>query len=207
MESWQANKLAEKSISEKLYKYHTTETIPVVSERKYSSYAEAEAKGDISEMLGFKLESRKMKKADLYNRSNEYSALPLTEIQNRIKITESSLEKASDISRRMYENQYKSYEKEFSKIGGCSGVHLEHAILTAIEEYVKNDTDFRNAEKDVAELKTELRALKNAKAIWIDSHKDLIEAERVKALQADLRASGLLEELSIYHWEESKNAE
>ena len=196
MRSWEMNQKAEKGITNKLAKYHGVEQEKEI-ESKYSSYEQARDAEDTQAMIGFKMDKLRSKGAGVIALSNEYAKLPISEIQSRIKSSEAMLEKAKDNKERLYEQQYKRFEKEFSKIGGCVGVHLEMAIYDAMEDYVKNDEEYLEAVKEYNTLRTEARALKNAKEIYIEDHKDMIEAERRKAEREALLASGILEELGI----------
>lgn len=183
------------SINKKLSRYHGEEPEKVTgTPNKYSSYAEAKQAGDVKAMIAFK---RANNSAALRELSVEYSKLSISEIQRRLRSSEETLAKAKDIVTRLEEQEYNRIKKEFSRIGGLVGDRLEGAVAEALQDYFRKNEEYLDAVSDYNSIKTENRALRNAKEIFVSDHADLIEEERKKAQREDLRASGLLAELGI----------
>ena len=184
-----------KSINKKLSMYHGEEPEKDNSTpSKYSSYAEAKQSGDVMSMIAFK---RANKGAGLRALSAEYSKLPISEIQSRIKSSEETLGKAKAIVDRMREQEYNRLKKEYSKIGGLVGLRLEGTIAESIQDYERQNEEFLEAVNEYNAIKTENRALKNAKDAYIVANQSLIEEEKRKAQRKELLDSGILEELGI----------
>ena len=198
MQSWEMEKKSREGVSKKLSMYHSTEQKKEASTpNKYASYAQAKEAGDTQAMIGFRLANMSSRRAGLMALSNEYSKLSITEIQNRIKSSGELLEKASEIKNRMYKQEYDRLKREYAKIGGLVGERLEGEVISALEDYARRDADYKEAVAEYNNLSIEVRALKNAKEIWINDNKALIEEERIKAQRADLLSSGVLQELGI----------
>lgn len=195
MREWEMNKKAKSGISKKMSMYHGEEPERDNStSSKYSSYAQAKEAGDTVSMIAFK---RANKGAKIRALSAEYSKLPISEIQSRIKSSEETLGKAKAIVDRMREQEYNRLKKEYSKIGGLVGIRLEGAIAETMQDYERQNEEFLKAMADYNAIKTENRALKNAKDAYIVANQSLIEEEKRKFQRKELLDSGILEELGI----------
>lgn len=190
------------SIERKLDSYYGAPKENSIPSAKYGSYEEAKEAGDVVEMIGCKLleaDARASKK-DLITLSNQYSStMSIIDIQRKIPSAESIMKKSKSIMDRMYEAELNKVTKYYQKsVGGLQQEELAKAkAKEAVDEWADADEEYQKAVADYLEAKREYTALSNAKDVYIEGNKELIEAERVRAKREELLSSGILAELGI----------
>lgn len=198
MQSWR------KSVGQKLAVYHEEKDKDEVEPLYlYDTYEEAKKAGSVSGMLQHKMRDRREEHKKITSLSNEiYSTKSITEIQNRIKELERSVEKQEETVQLLEQAQERKFRKEFSRIGGLVGIHLDAAVYEAMNGWLSTDEKYLEAVTELKTVKKDYTAHCNAKELYLEDNKDLIEAEREKNRRRDLLSSGILEELGITQSEE-----
>lgn len=190
------------SLENKLNSYYGVPKEGNLPSAKYSSYEEAKKAGDVKEMIGCKLSDAKAKasKRDVIALSKQYaSTMSIVDIQKKLPSAESIMKKAKSIMERMYEAELNKVTKHYQKtIGGLQQEDIAKAkAKDAVDEWVNDNEEYQKAKEDYLDAKREYRALNNAKDIYIEDNKELIEAEKANLKRAELLSSGILSELGI----------
>ncbi len=205
IQGWEMTKQAKESLSKKLAAYHGEPKEPVHTNTQMS-YEDAKAAGNVKAMLSSKLGARRKSVEKIVTLSKEvYASKSIGEIQRNIKNLEKVVENQKETVQLMEQAQERKYRRECSKIGGVSGIHLDAAVADAMEDWMRTDEKYLEAVAELKVVKRDYTAHCNAKEMYLEDNKDLIEAEREKARIAELRSSGVLEELGITQNEDTKN--
>lgn len=202
MQAWEMEKQAKESLFKRLdlYRGKPKETVHTNTQ---ISYDEAKAAGNVGAMLDAKFRAFDEKAKNLVALTNEvYATKSITEIQNSIKELEKSVEKSAETVQLLEQAQERKFRKEYSRIGGLVGIHLDAAVYEAMNEWLSTNEKYLEAVAELKDVKKDYTAHCNAKEIYLEDNKDLIEAEREKARRRDLLSSGILEELGITQSEE-----
>ena len=190
------------SLENKLNSYYGVPKERTLPKAKYSSYEEAKKAGDVEEMIGCKLSDAEARasKSDVIALSNQYaSTMSIVDIQKKLPSAESIMKKAKSIMERMYEAELNKVTKHYQKtIGGLQQEDIAKAkAKDAVDEWANDNDEYQKAREDYLDAKREYRALNNAKDIYIEDNKELIEAEKANLKRAELLSSGILSELGI----------
>lgn len=205
MQAWEMNKQAMESLSKKMMAYHGEPKEPVHTNTQMN-YEDAKAAGNVRAMLSSKLGAYRKNVEKIIDLSKEvYANKSIGEIQNSIKELEKVVETQKETVQLMEQGQERKYRQEYSKIGGVSGLHLDAAVADAMEDWMRTDEKYLEAVAELKAVKRDYTAYCNAKEMYVEDNKDLIEAEREKARIAELRSSGVLEELGITQSEGTQN--
>lgn len=205
IQGWEMTKQAKESLSKKLAAYHGEPKEPVHTNTQMS-YEDAKAAGNVGAMLSSKLGAYRKKVEKITALSKEvYANKSIGEIQNSVKELEKVVENQKKTVQLMEQGQERKYRKEYSKIGGVSGIHLDAAVADAMEDWMRTDEKYLEAVAELKAVKRDYTAHCNAKEMYIEDNKALIEAEREAAHIAELRSSGVLEELGITQSEDIQN--
>lgn len=195
-------KRVDDSLTRKIQKHFTQNEIEVeIRSNLFSTYEEAKQAGNVREMIGFKKEAydERVGTAGVIKLSNEYySTLGISEIQKRLSVAESNMKKSKDAMDRMFDNEVEKLTKEYRKIGGLQDKEVARGkAIEAVDVWKLTDDEFLRLKGEYLERKKEFLALKNAKDMYIEDNKELIEYEKQRAKREELLASGILEELGI----------
>lgn len=193
-----------KSVGQKLAVYHGEKDKDEVEPLYlYDTYEEAKKAGSVIGMLQHKMKGHREKSEKITSLSNKvYATKSITEIQNSIKELEKSVEKQAETVQLLEQAQEQKFRKEYSRIGGLVGIHLDAAVYDAMNEWLSTDEKYLEAVTELKTVKKDYTAYCNAKEIYLEDNKALIEAERERARQRELLSSGILEELGITQSEE-----
>lgn len=131
-----------------------------------------------------------------------YTDIPIKEILKGIEELKVSVQQKADDVEMLREAQRRKIEKEYKHIGGLTGTHFIGAVEEALSDYENGDETFLQAVADAQEEKRKYTAYCNARDMYIEDNKDLIEAEREKARKEEFKQSGILEMLGVSTGEE-----
>ena len=198
MQAYEMNNKATEGLAKKLAVYreaHPIQEPPVTKTHDYDTYEDAKKAGDVQGMLYHKL-ARYRKK--VVNLSKEvYTDIPIKEILKGIEELKVSVQQKADDVETLREAQRRKIEKEYKHIGGLTGIRFIEAVEEALSDYEKGDETFLQAVADAQEEKRKYTAYCNARDMYIEDNKDLIEAEREKARKEEFKQSGILEMLGV----------
>lgn len=203
MQDWR--KSVRDSLDKRMAVYHGEPKEPVRTNTQMS-YEDAKAAKNVNAMLSSKLGAHRKKVEKITALSKEvYTSKSIGEIQNSIEELEKAVENQKETVQLMEQAQERKYRREYSKIGGVSGIHLDAAVYDAMNDWMRTDEKYLEAVAELRAVKRDYTAHCNAKEMYVEDNKDLIEAEREKARMAELRSSGVLEELGITQSEGTQN--
>ncbi len=164
----------------------------------FASYEEAKQAGNTCAMISFKRREHEQHAKKLIALSHEvYETKSISEIQSGIKELEVSIASGEETVELLKEAQERKYRKEFSKIGGLTGINLAEAISEAMDNWARQDERYLAAMAELQEVKKTYTAYSNAKEMYIEDHADLIAEARENARRKEFSASGILEEMGI----------
>lgn len=207
MQAYEMKNKATEGLAKKLAVYreaHPIQEPPVTKTHDYNSWEDAENAGDVQGMIYHKLLHYQK---GVVNLSKEvYTDIPIKEILKGIEELKVSVQQKADAVETLREAQRQRIEKEYKQIGGLTGIRLMGAIEEALSDYEKVDETFLQAVADAQEEKRKYTAYCNARDMYIEDNKDLIEAEREKAREKtrkeEFKQSGILEMLGVSTGEE-----
>lgn len=207
MQAYEMNNKATEGLAKKLAVYreaHPIQEPPVTKTHDYNSWEDAKNAGDVQGMIYHKLLHYQKR---VVNLSKEvYTDIPIKEILKGIEELKVSVQQKADAVETLREAQRQRIEKEYKQIGGLTGIRLIGAIEEALSDYEKGDETFLQAVADAQEEKRKYTAYCNARDMYIEDNKDLIEAEREKAREKtrkeEFKQSGILEMLGVSTGEE-----
>ena len=207
MQAYEMKNKATEGLAKKLAVYreaHPIQEPPVTKTHDYNSWEDAENAGDVQGMIYHKLLHYHKR---VVNLSKEvYTDIPIKEILKGIEELKVSVQQKADAVETLREAQRQRIEKEYKQIGGLTGIRLIGAIEEALSDYEKGDETFLQAVADAQEEKRKYTAYCNARDMYIEDNKDLIEAEREKAREKtrkeEFKQSGILEMLGVSTGEE-----
>lgn len=203
MQAYEMNNKAKEGLAKKLAVYreaHLIQEPPVTKTHDYNSWEDAKNAGDVQGMLYHKLSHYQKR---VVNLSKEvYTDIPIKEILKGIEELKVSVQQKADDVEMLREAQRRKIEKEYKHIGGLTGIRFIGAVEEALSDYEKEDETFLQAVADAQEEKRKYTAYCNARDMYIEDNKDLIEAEREKARKEEFKQSGILETLGVSTGEE-----
>mgnify|MGYP007005411476 CR=1 FL=1 len=207
MQAYEMNNKATEGLAKKMAVYREKNPLQgpsVTKTRDFDTYEDAKNAGDVQGMLKHKLGNYRKR---VVNFSNEvYNTLPIKDILKGVDELKVSVQQKADAVETLREAQRQRIEKEYKQIGGLTGVRLIVAIEEALSDYEKGDETFLQAVADAQEEKRKYTAYCNARDMYIEDNKDLIEAEREKAREKtrkeEFKQSGILEMLGVSTGEE-----
>lgn len=203
MQAYEMNNKATEGLAKKLAVYreaHSIQEPPVAKTHDYNSWEDAKNAGDVQGMIYHKLSHYQKR---VVNLSKEvYTDIPIKEILKGIEELKVSVQQKADDVEMLREAQRRKIEKEYKHIGGLTGIHFIEAVEDALSDYEKGDETFLQAVADAQEEKRKYTAYCNARDMYIEDNKDLIEAEREKARKEEFKQSGILEMLGVSTGEE-----
>lgn len=203
MQAYEMKNKATEGLAKKLAVYreaHPIQEPPVTKTHDYNSWEDAENAGDVQGMIYHKLLHYQKR---VVNLSKEvYTDIPIKEILKGIEELKVSVQQKADAVETLREAQRQRIEKEYKQIGGLTGIRLIGAIEEALSDYEKGDETFLQAAADAQEEKRKYTAYCNARDMYIEDNKDLIEAEREKTRKEEFKQSGILEMLGVSTGEE-----
>lgn len=207
MQAYEMKNKATEGLAKKLAVYreaHPIQEPPVTKTHDYNSWEDAENAGDVQGMIYHKLLHYQKR---VVNLSKEvYTDIPIKEILKGIEELKVSVQQKADAVETLREAQRQRIEKEYKQIGGLTGIRPIGAIEEALSDYEKGDETFLQAVADAQEEKRKYTAYCNARDMYIEDNKDLIEAEREKAREKtrkeEFKQSGILEMLGVSTGEE-----
>lgn len=198
MQEYEMNNKVKEGLAKKVAVYREANPLQepsVTKTRDYDTYEDAKNAGDVQGMIHHKL-SRYQKR--VVNLSKEvYIDIPIKEILKGIEELKVSVQQKADDVETLREAQRRKIEKEYKHIGGLTGIRFLSAVEDALNDYEKRDETFLQAVADAQEEKRKYTAYCNARDMYIEDNKDLIEAEREKARKEELKQSGILEMLGV----------
>lgn len=198
MSAYEMNNKAKEGLAKKMAVYREANPLqehPVTKTHDYDTYEDAKNAGDVHGMIHHKL-SRYQKR--VVNFSKEvYTDIPIKEILKGIEELKVSVQQKADDVEMLREAQRRKIEKEYKHIGGLTGIRFIGAVEEALSDYEKGDETFLQAVADAQEEKRKYTAYCNARDMYIEDNKDLIEAEREKARKEEFKQSGILEMLGV----------
>lgn len=174
-------------------------------EESSSSWEDAKEAGNVKGMIGAKMVSYRanLGKRGVISLSKEYSStLSIGDIQKRLPVAESVMKKAENTRNRIYNSELTKAKEKVRKAGVLNDEVVQAKAEEIVEEWAVTNEEYQKADKEYLTLRTEFMALRNAKDMYIEKNKDLIEAEELKARRRELLASGILEERGIISSEE-----
>ena len=203
MQAYEMNNKATEGLAKKLAVYreaHPIQEPPVIKTHDYNSWEDAKNAGDAQGMLYYKLSHYQKR---VVNLSKEvYTDIPIKEILKGIEELKVSVQQKADDVEMLREAQRRKIEKEYKHTGGLTGIRFIGAVEEALSDYEKGDETFLQAVADAQEEKRKYTAYCNARDMYIEDNKDLIEAEREKARKEEFKQSGILEMLGVSTGEE-----
>ena len=203
MQEYEMNNKATEGLAKKLAVYreaHPIQEPPVIKTHDYNSWEDAKNAGDVQGMLYHKLSHYQKR---VVNLSKEvYTDIPIKEILKGIEELKVSVQQKADDVEMLREAQRRKIEKEYKHIGGLTGIRFIGAVEEVLSDYEKGDETFLQAVADAQEEKRKYIAYCNARDMYIEDNKDLIEAEREKARKEEFKQSGILEMLGVSTGEE-----
>lgn len=203
MQAYEMNNKATEGLAKKLAVYreaHPIQEPPVPKTHDYNSWEDAKNAGDVQGMIYHKLLHYQKR---VVNLSKEvYTDIPIKEILKGIEELKVSVQQKADDVEMLREAQRRKIEKEYKHIGGLTGIRFIGAVEEALSDYENGDETFLQAVADAQEEKRKYTAYCNARDMYIEDNKDLIEAEREKARKEEFKQSGILEMLGVSTGEE-----
>lgn len=203
MQVYEMNNKATEGLAKKMAVYREANPLqepPVAKTRDFDTYEDAKNAKDVQGMLKHKLGNYHKR---VVNLSNEvYNTVPIKDILKGVDELKASVQEKADDVETLLEAQRRRIEKEYKHIGGLTGIRLMGAVEDALNDYEKGDETFLQAVADAQEEKRKYTAYCNARDMYIEDNKDLIEAEREKARKEELKQSGILEMLGVSTGEE-----
>ena len=161
-----------------------------------SNLDEAREAGNVQEMIHYKRAARRLAHKSVITLSNEYyDQMSISDILKGIKATEKEVASNKELMDDLYEREQEKALSEYSKRFGTTDSRVqalvaEHMDSWNNEQYLQISNDYKNAKK-------RLTALNNAKSMYLEDNKELIEAEKQRVKREELLSSGLLEDLGI----------
>lgn len=203
MLAYEMNNKAKEGLAKKLAVYreaHPIQEPPVTKTHDYNSLEDAKNAGGVQGMIYHKLSHYQKR---VVNLSKEvYTDIPIKEILKGIEELKVSVQQKADDVEMLREAQRRKIEKEYKHIGGLTGIRFIEAVEDTLSDYEKGDETFLQAVADAQEEKRKYTAYCNARDMYIEDNKDLIEAEREKARKEEFKQSGILETLGVSTGEE-----
>lgn len=203
MQAYEMNNKATEGLAKKLAVYREAKPLqepPVAKTHDFDTYEDAKNAKDVQGMLKHKLGNYRKR---VVNLSNEvYNTLPIKDILKGVDELKVSVQEKVDDMETLLEAQRRRIEKEYKQIGGLVGIRFDAKVQEALSEYEKTDSTYLQAVADAQEEKRKYTAYCNARDMYIEDNKDLIEAEREKARKEELKQSGILEMLGVSTGEE-----
>lgn len=203
MQAYEMNNKATEGLAKKLAVYREANPLQEPSVAKthdFDTYEDAKNAKDVQGMLKHKLGNYRKR---VVNLSNEvYNTLPIKDILKGVDELEVSVQEKVDDMETLLEAQRRRIEKEYKQIGGLVGIRFDAKEQEALSEYEKTDSTYLQAVADAQEEKRKYTAYCNARDMYIEDNKDLIEAEREKARKEEFKQSGILEMLGVSTGEE-----
>lgn len=200
MQAYEMNNKATEGLAKKLAVYREANPLqepPVAKTHDFDTYEDAK---NVQGMLKHKLGNYRKR---VVNLSNEvYNTLPIKDILKGVEELKVSVQQKADDVETLREAQRRKIEKEYKHIGGLTGIRFIEAVEEALSDYEKGDETFLQAVADAQEEKRKYTAYCNARDMYIEDNKDLIEEEREKARKEELKQSGILEMLGVSTGEE-----
>lgn len=202
VQTWEMEKRAKENLDKKMVAYHG-EPKEIVHTKTETTYEDAKAAKNVGAMIDCKMNVHRKKVEKIISFSKEiYSSKSIAEIQNSIKELEKSVKDKTETVQLLEQEQERKFRKEYSRIGGLVGIHLDAAVYQAMDEWLSTNEKYLEAVAELRAIKRDYTAYCNAKEMYLEDNKDLIEEERAKARRAELLSSGILEELGITQSEE-----
>ncbi len=198
MQAYEMNNKATEGLAKKLAVYREANPLQEPSVTKthdYDTYEDAKNAGDVQGMIHHKL-SRYQKRVVKLSKE-VYTDIPIKEILESIEELKVSVQQKADDVEMLREAQRRKIEKEYKHIGGLTGIRFMSAVEDALSEYEKTDGTYLQAVADAQEEKRKYTAYCNARDMYIEDNKDLIEAEREKNRKEEFKQSGILEKLGV----------
>ena len=203
MQAYEMNNKATEGLAKKLAVYREANPLqesPVAKTHDFDTYEDAKNAKDVQGMLKHKLGNYRKR---VVNLSNEvYNTLPIKDILKGVDELEVSVQEKVDDVETLLEAQRRRIEKEYKQIGGLVGIRFDAKVQEALSEYEKTDSTYLQAVADAQEEKRKYTAYCNARDMYIEDNKDLIEAEREKNRKEEFKQSGILEKLGVSTGEE-----
>lgn len=203
MQAYEMNNKATEGLAKKMAVYREANPLqepPAIKTHDYDTYENAKNAGDVQGMLKHKLGNYRKR---VVNLSNEvYNTLPIKDILKGVDELEASVQEKVDDVETLLEAQRRRIEKEYKQIGGLVGIRFDAKVQEALSEYERTDSTYLQAVADVQEEKRKYTAYCNARDMYIEDNKDLIEAEREKNRKEEFKQSGILEKLGVSTGEE-----
>lgn len=203
MQAYEMNNKATEGLAKKLAVYREANPLqepPVEKTHDFDTYEDAKNAKDVQGMLKHKLGNYRKR---VVNLSNEvYNTLPIKDILKGVDELEVSVQEKVDDVETLLEAQRRRLEKEYKQIGGLVGIRFDAKVQEALSEYEKTDSTYLQAVADAQEEKRKYTAYCNARDMYIEDNKDLIEAEREKNRKEEFKQSGILEKLGVSTGEE-----
>lgn len=204
MQAYEMNNKVTEGLAKKLAVYreaHPIQEPSVTKTHDYNSWEDVKNAGDVQGMIYHKLLHYQKR---VVNLSKEvYTDIPIKEILKGIEELKVSVQQKADDVEMLREAQRRKIEKEYKQhIGGLTGIRFIGAVEEALSDYEKRDETFLQAVADAQEEKRKYTAYCNARDMYIEDNKDLIEAEREKARKEEFKQSGILEMLGVSTGEE-----
>lgn len=203
MQAYEMNNKATEGLAKKLAVYreaHPIQEPPVIKTPDYNSWEDAKNAGDVQGMIYHKLLHYQKRVVNLTK--EVYTDIPIKEILKGIEELKVSVQQKADDVEMLREAQRRKIEKEYKHIGGLTGIRFIGEVEEALSDYEKWDETFLQAVADAQEEKRKYTAYCNARDMYIEDNKDLIEAEREKARKEEFKQSGILEMLGVSTGEE-----
>jgi hypothetical protein len=156
-------------------------------------------------MIQYKMSAYREKRGSVIAKSNEiYNTKSISEILGNIKQLEETVKTNEETVQLLHERQEKKFRREYSKIGGVVGIHLDEAVHDAMKDWEQEDEQYLQAVADYKAVKNEYVVYCNAEEMYIEDHKEMIEEEQKKAEREELLASGILERVNTAPQSEGK---
>lgn len=203
MQAYEMNNKATEGLAKKLAVYREANPLQessVIKTHDFDTYEDAKNAKDVQGMLKHKLGNYRKR---VVNLSNEvYNTLPIKDILKGVDELEVSVQEKVDDVETLLEAQRRRIEKKYKQIGGLIGIRFDAKVREALSEYKKTDSTYLQAVADAQEEKRKYTAYCNARDMYIEDNKDLIEAEREKIRKEEFKQSGILEKLGVSTGEE-----
>lgn len=203
MRAYEMNNKATEGLAKKLAVYREANPLQEPSVTKthdFDTYEDVKNAKDVQGMLKHKLGNYRKR---VVNLSNEvYNTVPIKDILKGVDELKASVQEKVDDVETLLEAQRRRIEKKYKQIGGLVGIRFDAKVQEALSEYEKTDSTYLQAVADVQEEKRKYTAYCNARDMYIEDNKDLIEAEREKIRKEEFKQSGILEKLGVSTGEE-----
>lgn len=203
MQAYEMNNKATEGLAKKMAVYREANPLqepPVAKTHDFDTYEDAKNAKDVQGMLKHKLGNYRKR---VVNLSNEvYNTVPIKDILKGVDELKASVQEKVDDVETLLEAQRRRIEKEYKQIGGLVGIRFDAKAQEALSEYERTDSIYLQAVADAQEEKRKYTAYCNARDMYIEDNKDLIEAEREKTRKEEFKQSGILEKLGVSTGEE-----